>query len=530
LMTFVCGVGCFGELKEEAVLPRPNILLILVDDMGFSDLSCTGGEIPTPHIDRIAREGRLVTNFYNAARCCPSRAALLTGRYPHAAGMGHQNQDRGHPSYRGRIRREVPTMGELFRSAGYRTYQVGKWHVGDARDAWPDRRGFDDHFALIEGAMNYYNRRPWLKKMDSLTLSYQGRPYEPPADFYATRTFTDTTVAFLSRHDYDRQPFLFYLAYNAPHWPLHAPGAAVERFRGSYAAGWDSMRQTRFERVKTLGLLAEEAPLPPRWPTVPAWASVPLPERDGWSGKMNLYAAVMHELDVAVGRVLTELERLDQLDRTIVLLLSDNGASYEDPVPPDAPWADHPTSGRPGGPLSFPSYGTPWANLSNTPYNYFKSFLHEGGIATPLLVRYPGAVPAGGPLRTGPGHILDILPTLQEAAGLPGSPTGGQSQWSAWTDDQYDPGEGRWLFWEHQFNRAVRHGDWKLVSVYRPLDGDIRNRWELYDLAKDPTEQMDLADRYPARVDSMADRYQRWATEVGVLDAREMRELSIGEP
>jgi arylsulfatase len=524
--------GCdSGGNERQASSRRPNILLILVDDMGFSDLGCTGGEIPTPNIDRLAREGMLITDFYNAARCCPTRAALLTGLYPHRAGMGHQNQDRGHPAYRGRIGDRATTMGEVLGAAGYKTYQVGKWHVGDEQDYWPDRKGFDEHFTLIEGAMNYYNRRPWLRKMDSLTLAYGGQAYLPDDNFYATRTFTDTAVAFLERHDFGREPFFMYLAYNAPHWPLHAPASTAQKYRSSYGGGWDRARENRLQRQIELGLFPPETTLPDRWHGVPAWKDLHPTERNRWGGKMGLYAAVMEELDRGVGRVLNELDRSGQLDNTVVMLLSDNGASFEDPVPPDAPWSDHPTDGRPGGPRSFPSYGVPWANVSNTPFDYFKSYLHQGGIATPLLVRYPPAVAGGGRRDVGPGHVIDLMPTVREIAGaryperIGGRsilPESGRSLWSAWMGEVRSP--PRWLFWEHQFNRAVRHGDWKLVSAYRVLGkSGIANSWELYNLRTDPTEQNDLAGAYPARVDRMANRYRKWAGEVGVLSFEEMQ-------
>ena len=511
---------------------RPNILIILVDDMGYSDIGCFGGEIPTPNIDRLAENGLRMTNFYNAARCCPSRASLLTGLYPHKAGMGHQNQDKNHPSYRGRIKTSATTVAEILQANDYATYQVGKWHVGSERAFWPDKKGFDQYFTLIEGAMNYYNQWPWVKNQKPLQLTYNGEPYNTPENFYATTTFTDSAVAFLERHAFN-QPFFMYLAYNAPHWPLHAPQEDIEKYKGKFMDGWDQLRKKRFERMKQLGVLKSNATLSSRFHAVPEWNSLTDTEKEKWDLKMALYAAVMDNLDREIGKVILALKQNDQLNNTLILFLSDNGACHEDPVPKDAPWSAHPTDGLPGSARSFPSYGIPWANACNTPYSYFKSYLHEGGIATPLIVHYPDQVPKGSINHNTLGHIMDILPTCLDFAdvkypntinGRTVEKTNGISLLPAFCGED-QPGHTE-LYWEHQFNRAVRIGSWKLVSAYKILEqNEINDAWELYDLKTDPTEQNDLAIQFPEKVTSLQEKYQLWSVENNVLDPEAMKAL-----
>lgn len=520
--------GCALDTSKQ-----PNILIILVDDMGYSEIGCFGGEIPTPNIDQLAEGGLRMTNFYNAARCCPSRASLLTGLYPHKAGMGHQNQDRNHPSYRGRIKSSATTIAEILQANNYATYQVGKWHVGNDKAYWPGEKGFDQYFTLIEGAMNYYNQWPWVRNQKPIQLTYNGEPYTTGEDFYATSTFTDTATAFIERHS-KNQPFLMYLAYNAPHWPLHAPQEDIEKYRGKFMTGWDKLRENRFERMKELGVLKANTILSKRFHSVPAWDSLSLTDQKDWDLKMALYAAVMENLDKGIGKVVNALRNTDQLNNTLIFFLSDNGACHEDPVPPDAPWSNHPTDGLPGSERSFPSYGIPWANACNTPYSYFKSYLHEGGIATPLIVHYPDQIPQGQINHQTLGHIMDILPTCLDFTNVEYptavnsriiDQTTGISLLPAFTGEE-QTGHTK-LYWEHQFNRAVRNGDWKLVSAYRILEQNgIYDKWELYDLKNDPTEHHNLADQFPEKVAELQSAYAQWAKASEVLNPEEMKALN----
>lgn len=533
LLTALLLCGCqTGEQATDIIKgtpgSRPNILLILVDDMGYSDLSCYGGEIATPHIDALADRGLRFTQFYNAARCCPSRAALLTGLYPHQAGMGHQNQDRGLPGYRGRITDNAVTIAEVLQRYDYATYQVGKWHVGSQKDYWPGAKGFDQYFTLIEGVMSYYNQWPWVRGQDTLRMTYNGEAYRTDPGFFATDTFSDTAAAFITRHDPD-QPFFMYLAYNAPHWPLHAKPEDIELYRDKYDIGWDSVRTLRFQKMIEMGIMPSETELTDRFPTVPEWESLPDSSRETWVIKMELYAAVMHRLDLGVGRVVEALRTTGQLDNTLILFLSDNGACHEDPT---GPWSVYPEDGPPGSERSFPAYELPWANVGNTPFRLFKSWLHEGGLRTPLIAHFPGVAPAGEINAKTVGHIIDLMPTVLELAGaeypdtLDGRAFTPSSGISLLSTLQGEPQAGHdWLFWEHQFNKAVRQGDWKLVSAFNiPGEGKL-DKWELYDLKADPVERHDLSDRYPGKVAYMAARYEEWAKKVGAYDKETLDSL-----
>ncbi len=511
-------------------LEKPNVLIILVDDMGYSDISCFGSEIPTPNIDKLAQHGMRMTQFNNAARCCPSRAALLTGLYPHQAGMGHQNRDRHIPSYRGKIMDNATTIAELLSLNGYKTYQVGKWHVGNERDSWPDKKGFNKFFTLIEGAMNYYNNWPWVEGQDSLELTYNGEEYEIGEEFYATSAFTDTANSFLKHHD-QSEPFFMYLAYNAPHWPLHAPQEDIDKYRGKFLIGWDSLRTHRFEKMKEIGIIDDRYVLSERFHSVPAWISLSDSVKVEWDLKMALYAAVMENLDEGIGQVYKTLQETGQLENTMIIFLSDNGGSFENPVPKNAPWSDHPTDGLPGSERSFPSYGTPWANVSNTPFSYFKSYLHQGGIATPLIVHYTGKVPAGDINTKTVGYITDLMPTILEFTGTEYpekigereiTPIEGISLLPAFFGDESVTRDT--IFWEHQFNKAIRIGDWKLVSAYKILDKKgVDNKWELYNMAQDPAEHDDLSKQNPEQVLEMNKLYENWAKKVGVFSPEEMK-------
>ena len=523
LLFFAC------SQKEET--QKPNILLILVDDMGYSDLGCYGSEIATPNIDQLAASGTRFTQFYNSARCCPSRASLMTGLYPHNAGMGHQNQDRGVSAYSGRINDNATTIAEVLSQNNYSTYHVGKWHLGSKRDYWPDKKGFQQFFSLIEGAMNYYNRSPWLKGQDSLEMSYNGDPYYPSKDFYATSTFTDSAISFINKQETEK-PFFMYLAFNAPHWPLHAPQKDIEPYIGKYMKGWDTIRANRFAKMKELGIVNENHVQSERFHSVPDWESLSDSAKKANDLNMALYAGVMGNLDANIGRLLTQLEANNQLENTMILFLSDNGGCYEDPVPPNAPWSNHPTDGVAGGPRTFPSYGTPWANVSNTPYAYFKSYLHEGGIITPLIISYPGKVEAGTINTTMIGHISDILPTLVELTGSKYptqiedrtiTPSDGKSLLGSFlgkTNSSRDT-----LYWEHEFHRAIRVEDWKLIAPYKIKGLGVKNEWELFNLETDPSEQNDLSTDYPDKVKSMAKAYDKWAKKVGALTMKEMKAL-----
>jgi arylsulfatase len=415
---------------------RPNILLLLADDLGYSDLGCYGGEIHTPHLDALAADGLRFTQFYNCARCCPTRASLLTGLYPQQAGVGAMDNDAGaeFPGYRGRLNDRCVTIPEVLRTAGYGTYMVGKWHLG--RDPGPIRRGFDEFYGMIGGFNSCWQEKPFYTR---LPPDRTPRPYAP-GQFYSTDVFADYALDFLADARKARgRPWFLYLAFNAPHFPLHAPEEEIAKYEKLYAQGWDKVREARLARMKELGLLPKDTPLTPRslvpanrfnpqtgWADEdnPAWDSLPADRRADLARRMAVYAGMVDRMDQAVGRVVADLKDHGELENTLVVFLSDNGACAEwDPWGFDGASGPHDVLHRGedlkqvGSPGSYISYGSGWANASNTPFRLYKHYDHEGGISTPLIVHWPAGVKGKGEFRTQPGHVLDLMATLAEVSG-----------------------------------------------------------------------------------------------------------------
>jgi arylsulfatase A-like enzyme len=493
----------------QAPSARPNIIVIMADDMGFSDLGCYGSEIATPNVDRLARGGVRFTQFYNTARCCPTRSALLTGLYNHQAGIGHMVQDRGLPAYRGFLNDRCVTIAEALRAGGYRTSMAGKWHVGEQRPHWPVDRGFERYFGLIGGASNYFRVERGRR------YAYNDQPWEPSGPFYLTDTFTDHAVKFMDEFGRGSDPWFLYLAYTAPHWPLHALPADIAKYEGRYRKGWDALRRERHARQIDLRIVDRHWPLTPRDPEAPAWESVGN-ERDQ-DRRMAVYAAQIDRMDQNVGRVLRKLRELRQEQNTLILFLADNGGCAEMNIAGEV--HDVP----PGGPDSFTSYGLPWANASNTPFRLYKHWVHEGGIASPLIAHWPAGLRGRSRITHQPAHVIDIMATCLDVAGVrypvehkgrPVLPLEGTS-FAGVLAGQSQP-RPRPLFWEHEGNRAVRDGNWKLVSRHS-------GNWELYNLEADRTELNDLAAKEAARVASMRSRYDEWATRCNVLPWDEVR-------
>ena len=472
---------------------QPNILIILADDMGYSDIGAYGGEMETPNLDQLAAVSRRYRRFYNAARCCPTRAALLTGRYPHAAGMGGMVSPAGsgpEPGpYQGYLREDVPTIAETLNEAGYRTWLSGKWHVGESREHWPHRRGFDRYFGLISGASSYYTLRTDQPRKRQMALD--SLPWTPPdTGFYATTAYTDFAVARILEPS--EQPFFGYLAYTAPHWPLHAPEATVEKYLPRYEAGWDSLREARHKRQLKSGLLPHGTDLPPTDPDVPTWAEVS--DKATWVRKMAVYAAMVEEMDKGIGRVLTALDETGQRENTLIFFLSDNGGCDESVLQRGL----HQPGSIIGQPGSYEAYERPWSQLSNVPFRRYKAWVNEGGITTPLLFSWPaGGIEPGWTDRT--GHVIDLPATCTYAAGLPGLGPGKPLPTV--------PDTIRTLFWEHQGQQAVRWGNYKL------LRSSPEATWELYDLGVDPTELNDVAAGNPKLVAVLRQAYIAWWKE-----------------
>ena len=553
-LLFVAGVVfAFTEIaagQARATKPaRPNIVVILADDFGYSDLGCYGSEIATPNIDKLATQGVRFTQFYNAARCCPTRASLLTGLYPHQAGMGWMTGNRTEfPGYSGELSHDAMTIGEVLRPAGYATYMTGKWHLTSTarpkapRDNWPIQRGFDRYYGTIQGGGSYYD--PAMLCRDNTPITPEGDPEYKPQKFYYTDAITDHSVKFISEHHAKQaeKPLFMYVAYTSPHWPMHAPAELVAKYKGKYDAGYTPIRAARFERMKAMGIID------PKWPLTPAAWKWEEQEHKEWEARcMEVYAAMVERMDHGVGRIVDALKQTGELDDTLIVFLGDNGACaekmgrdvHEDRAtaaatqPRDARqiqtavFPKFTPDGRPirdghiqmaGPDDSFIAYGEGWANVSNTPLREYKHFTHEGGIATPLVAHWPTGITRRGELERQPGHLIDLMATFVEVSGATypaeksGSavpPMAGVSLTPAF--DGKPLNRKLPIFWEHEANRAVRDGKWKLVAKGQ------EGAWELYDMEADRTEMNDLATREPERVKTMAAQWQDWAEKNQVL-------------
>ena len=493
-----------GTSFAAAPATKPNIVVILVDDMGFSDLGCYGSEIQTPNLDKLAADGLRFTQFYNTGRCCPTRASLLTGLYPHQAGMGHMTRDSGLDAYRGDLNNQCVTLAEALKAGGYSTYATGKWHVTkfmhqdtpeDRKFNWPLQRGFDRYFGIIAGAADFFHPQ---------TLTSDNTMLPPPGDnFYTTDAFVDTAIKFISEGPKDK-PFLLYLAFNAPHFPLQALPEDIAKYRGKYKEGWDKLRDQRHAKQAALGIT--DTALSPRTETIKAWESLTPEEQDRFDQIMSIYAAMVDRVDQAVGRLVEDLRAKGLLDNTLIFFLSDNGGNAE--AGPDGKLEG---KGEAGSAESKVFCGESWANLQNTPFRLYKHFNHEGGISTPLIVHWPKGIAAKGELRTQPGHLIDIMATSMDVSGtkypseFKGNsilPMEGKSLVPAFAGKAIDRDA---IFWEHEGNAAVRAGDWKLVRRGR------EGAWELYNVKTDRPELHDLATREPAKAKELAEKWEAWA-------------------
>ncbi len=542
--------GCMCAAAH-AAQERPNIIMILSDDMGYSDIGCYGGEIRTPNLDALAAGGLRFTRFYNTARCCPTRASLLTGLYPHQAGVGHMIDDRGVEGYRGRLNGRCVTIAEVLKRAGYATYMVGKWHVAPPafKEGWPLRRGFDRYYGTIQGAGNYFD--PYTLTRDNEFISPYGDPEYKPETYYYTDALSDHAVRFIADHQrlHPGKPFFMYLAYTAAHWPMQALDRDIARYKGKYDAGYEPIRRARYERMKKLGVIDDRCGISPQ---AGDWEKV---SDKAWEARcMEVYAAMVDCMDQGIGRVVEQLRKGNQLDDTLIFYLQDNGACAEavgrtgqgrprpdkPPFPPMAPEALQTAAAfkqtrdgfpvrqgmgvMPGPADTFIAYGRGWANVSNTPFREYKHWVHEGGIATPLVVHWPRGFAARGGAVGDPAHLVDIMPTCLEVAGATYpdefgghkiAPPEGVSLVPAFRGR---PLGERALFWEHERNCAVRLGRWKLVgkNVLAP-EGPREDRWELYDVEADRAELDDLARRHPERVKEMSAMFLRYAVRCNVM-------------
>ncbi|MDE3164771.1 MAG: arylsulfatase [Acidobacteriota bacterium] len=521
--------GMAGMTQPARSAERPNIVFVLADDMGFSDLGCYGSEIETPNLDGLARGGLRFGDFHNSPRCCPSRASLLSGLYSHQAGMGMMTSDYKrypYPAYAGDLSRGCVTIAEALKAGGYTTLMTGKWHLtplNAGKHNYPLQRGFDRYYGIINGAASYFDPASLTRDNDPIEVTSLGK------DYYLTDAIGDESAKFIEDAAPKGKPFFLYAAFTAGHWPLMAPEAAIAKQKGRYAKGWDALRKARHARQLAMGLVRPEWQLTPRDPRVPAWGLASFQEWE--QRRMEVYAAQLDLLDQNVGKIVRALRQAKILDNTLICFMADNGGNYEEMnrIPDGRPRPDfmpyQTKDGRPiipgndpsilpGPATTYASYGIPWGNTSNTPFRLYKHYAHEGGISTPFIVHWPRGLTRRGITHV-VGHEIDVMPTLLDAAGVaypktslagtPPPPMEGKSLLPVFHGGDL---AARSIFWEHEGNCAVREGKWKLVSRFP-------DAWELYDMEADRTEMHNLADQYPERVTQMAADYSGWAKRVG---------------
>jgi len=530
---------------------RPNIVLIMSDDMGYSDLGCYGGEIHTPNLNKLAEGGLRFTQFYNTSRCCPTRASLITGLYSHQAGIGCMMEDRHLPGYKGDLSHNAVTIAEVMRGAGYATYMAGKWHVTPYLPAeahpdknnWPMQRGFDRFYGTIHGAGSYYDPNSLVSGNEY--VSPNADPNYTPSTFYYTDAITDHAVRFINEDSGDR-PFFMYVAFTAAHWPMHALPEDIAKYKGRYDQGYEPIRRARFERLKKMGIID------PNWKLSEQAGDWSALENKAWEARcMEVYAAMVDRMDQGVGRIVEELKKTGRLDHTLIFFLQDKGGCAEgigrtahgpkwaggDPDPADikpmkatdlqtdmVPKATR--EGRrlrmgpdamPGPADTYIAYGRDWANVSNTPFREYKCYVHEGGISTPLIVHWPAYIRRHGEVERQPGHLIDIMATCVDAAGAhyPEKfgghdilPMEGASLVPAFRGQPLNRTDA--IYFEHLGSRAIRAGQWKLVAAGQ------NGKWELYDMAADRTEMNDLADKKPEMAKRLAAQWEAWAERAHV--------------
>lgn len=517
--------------KNDLKIDRPNIILIMSDDMGYSDIAPYGGEIDTPNLSYLANNGIKFTQFYNGARCCPTRASLLTGNYPHEAGIGHMTNPpkdpNGHnyglPEYRGKLSSNVVTIAEVLKKAGYSTLISGKWHLSFFdKNQWPLQRGFDKFYGFISGAGNYF-------KPEAPRFIYEGNDKIKinDEDYYTTDAFTDKAIEYIDEAKLENQenPFFLYLSYNAPHWPLQAPKEDIDKYRGNYSNGWEKLRKERYNRMIEMGLVDSSWEL--SYDDIISWDSLSIQKREEMDLRMAIYAAMIDRMDQNIGRLIESLKIKKLYDNTIIMFLNDNGACAENDMLGSGPKEQLET--KEGYLLS---YGKAWANASNTPYRSYKHWTHEGGIGTPFIVNWPKGISKNlrGSTINQYGFLPDIMATCLDLAntiqpeifnGNKIKKHSGKSLMPIFSGSRKAIHEEP-IFWEHEGNKAVRLGDYKLVLDW---EKDVDDNWELYNISKDRTEQNNLVDELPEIANNMIEMYDDWASKIKVLSWDKVNEI-----
>ena len=537
--TCIAASGCERRqepAQEHTPLKRPNILIIVADDMGYSDIGAFGGEIVTPTLDQLASDGLRLSNFHVLPTCSPSRSVLLSGIDNHLAGIGTMGEVRtaemeGRPGYAGYLNFEVAALPEVLQADGYHTYMAGKWHLGDGEETTPHARGFEETFALLPGGGSHWSDRRPLSPPQTMIYSRNGQAVESlPDDFYSTQYYTDVLLEFLEGDRGDGKPFFAYLSYTAPHDPLHAPKKYIEKYKGAYDLGWDELRQKRLQALKDLGIIQNDARPFPRLSSVPAWSEMSVQERDEAARDMEVYAAMVDYMDEQILRVFAYLKETGEYDNTMILFMSDNGANgalptvYPGQTEEYLGSFDNSLDNR-GLVNSFIETGPGWAQVSMAPSRMFKAFTSEGGIKAPLIVKLPGTMSNAGAMSNAFVHVRDIMPTILDIANASHSkefegrsvlPLQGQSVLDFLTGkaDTTYPGAAR-VGYELFGLKAFIDGDWKILRMPRPF---ASGEWELYNLKQDPGEIEDLSSEYPEKVEEMVALWEQYSEDNSVLD------------
>ncbi len=556
--------GTLHALKKQPA-GRPNIILIMSDDMGYSDLGCYGGEIETPNLDKLAANGLRFRQFYNQARCCPTRASLMTGLSPHQAGMGWMDAvNHNLPGYQGQLNKSSVTIAEVLSQQGYSTYMTGKWHLQNEKDTrqkspnynWPMQRGFQRFYGILKGGGSFYD--PATLCRDNTLISPLNDPLYQPEAYYFTHAITDNAIQFIKEDNGDK-PFFLYMSYTAAHWPLHAPEKEIAKYKGKYDQGYEKIQQDRLAKMKKIGLIEEHVQLPAF--DAHSWEEEEF--KESMARRMETYAAMVDIMDQDIGRLIETLKKKGQFENTVIIFLEDNGGNAEGlgfggkdgadkfvaadtakvvrmkkedlqfagipPITRDGKFLRMGLSVMAGPSDTYLSYLRPWAAVSNTPFQKFKHYVNEGGISTPLIVHWPAGIKAKGEFRNQTGNVIDIMPTILDLAGAVYP--------SAYNGNSITPVEGvslrpafenkelarEAIYWEHEMHRAVRMGDWKLVSVGHLFDGGYgtwkyyqSERWQLFNIKTDRTEQIDYSAARPDLVKKMAAMWENWTKKVPV--------------
>jgi len=510
-------------IATQAAPKKPNIVVFLVDDVGFSDIGCYGGEIPTPNLDKLAGEGVRFTQFYNTARCSTTRASLITGLWPHQAGMGWLDGkvEPNSKGFHGKLLPRCVTIAEVLRDAGYFTAMTGKWHMGQQNGTPPWTRGFMRSLNSKFGEV-YFPHEDDKPGTKMLYLNGRELPKDSPEiaiggnrDWYSSDLFTDWGLKFIDEARAEKKPFFLYLAQGTAHFPLRAPAEVIAKYRGKYMAGWDKLREQRHEKQKQLGIIDPKWTIAPRPPEVAAWDSLDEKQKDRFDQMMATYAAMIDRIDASMGKLVAGLKERGELDNTLILFLSDNGGNAE-----GGPNGTTKGPGPIGAPDSYVLLGMSWATLNNTPFQRYKHFTHEGGVSTPLIAHWPAGIAAArnGSLEKQPGHLVDIMATCVDLGGAnyPAEFNGSKIEPMQGVSlrpgfDGKPLGRTQPIFWEHEGNKAVRDGKWKLVMRHK-------QPWQLFDMEADRTEQHDLSKEHPEIASRLESAWTAWALRTYVDD------------